>query len=268
MRVPALVVAAALGLGLHAPASQALDFADDAANEPAYSDGWQHGDAGGAGWDGGWEFFRLGAETDVGYAVESSTQNGIGDPDGDGDIDTNGVAWKLWARNAASVGAARRFAAPMKRGDTFSIDMDVADLPSDVFAIVDFETDTSATPRMSFGLRDGAATYRYYDKQGDTDSGVVVNESGLHLEFTVTGSNTYSMRLVPRIGAEATHAGILHGSGPITTIGVYLATDATPTTRRAFFNSALLVPEPDGASGIAATALALLACGRRARRMR
>lgn len=268
MRVRPLVVAAVIGSGLLAPASRALDFAQDAADHSAYSDGWQNEDDGGSGWDGGWEFFRLGAEIDVGYAIESSTQNGIGDPDGDGDIDTNGLAWKLWARNGASVGAARHFAVPMKSGDTFAIDMDVADLPLDVFAIVDFETATSATPRMSFGLRDGAATYRYYDKEGDTDSGVVVNESGLHLEFTVTGANTYSMRLVPRIGSEATHAGILYGSGPITTVGIYLATDATPLTRRAFFNSALLVPEPGATSAVAAMALAALAYRRRVPRIR
>jgi hypothetical protein len=268
MRVAGFIVAAVLVPGLHAPASRALDLAQDAASDAAYANGWQDGDDGGIGWNGGWEFYWLGSLGDVGYAVESSTLNGAGDPNGDGDIDTNGLAWKLSARNGVEVGAERRLETPMKIGDTFSIDLDVADLPLDVFAIVDFESDASSIPRMSFGLRDGASTYHYYDGEGDTDSGVVVNEGGLHVDFTVTGSNTYVIDLAPRVGAPASHAGILHGNGPIATVGVHLTADVSPTMRHAFFNSALLVPEPGSGGTSAASALAALACIRRARRMR
>lgn len=267
MRVAALLIAAVFGSGLHAPASHAVDFAEDAADDPVYANGWQNGDDGGAGWDGGWDFFRLGEASDVVYGIESSTLNGVGDPNGDGDIDTHGLAWKLSARNGANVGAERRFASPMRVGDTFSIDIDVVDLPLHVFAIIDFEGDVTSVPRMSFGMRDGAQNYHYYDAQGDTDSGVAVNENGLHVEFTVTGANTYTMLLTPRIGAPASHAGVLHGSGPITTVGVYLTADVSPNMRSAFFNSALLVPEA-GSDAAGATALASLGLFYRARARR
>jgi hypothetical protein len=248
MRVAGLIVAAVFGWGLYAPLARAVDLAADAADDPAYANGWQEGDDGGTGWASGWDFYRLGDEADVGYAVESSTGNGAGDPNGDGDIDTGGVAWRLFARNGAQVGAERRLAARMKVGDTLSIDMDVEALPNNIFAIIDFATDSSLEPRMSFGLRDGAPNYHYYDDAGDIDSGVAVNEGGLHVEFTITGANTYTMNLVPRVGTASSRSGVLHGSGAITTIGIYLTADASAITRHAFFNSPELVPEPGGAS--------------------
>ena len=191
--------------------------------------------------------------------------NGVGDPNLDGDIDTNGVAWKLFARNGAQVGAERRLAVPMMTGQTLSIDLDVEALPNNVFAIVDFATDTSLIPRMSFGLRDGAPNYHYYDNAGDIDSGVAVNEEGLRIEFTITGPSTYKMRLVPGVGAPSERSGPLHVPGAITMVGVYLTADVSSVTRHAYFNSAELVPEPGAASGEPAAAVVLLLYRRRRR---
>jgi hypothetical protein len=262
MRSSALLVAVLFGLALSAQAAPVVDLAWDAADDSVYADGWQNGDDGGFGWNGGWIFRQMGDTSGGGYDIATSSLNGVVP----GDIDTNGVAWRLYASNGATVGADRRFAAPMEIGDTFSIDLDIADYPLDVFAIIDFANGTSPVPRMSFGVRDGAPNYYYYDAAGDVDSSVPVNAAGLHVEFTMTGADTYKMRLVPGVGDEATRSGVLQGSGAIAKVGVYLTADESPTMREAFFNSAHLVPEPGGASAAMGAAAALGALLYRRRR--
>jgi hypothetical protein len=149
-----LVLAASTGF--------AATDAFDRANELAYFDGFQDGDDGGSGWDGGWVF--LGSGDSAGLTLDTSTNNGDGDTDGDGDIDTANVAWEIFAQGGDSARVSRHFVGELAIGQVFSVNLDAVAHPDPYAAGVE--------------LTDGFAACVDFRWNGDDEQFEVVDAGG------------------------------------------------------------------------------------------
>jgi hypothetical protein len=115
---------ALLVLSINAPAEAQVCFSSDA-SAAAYDDGWQTGDNDGTDF-GPWSLSTSSGDvTRNGHFIGTSTLNGDGvDNNVDGDIDTAGRAWGLYANQSNFSRATRPFDSPLVSGSTFSIRID------------------------------------------------------------------------------------------------------------------------------------------------
>jgi hypothetical protein len=224
---------------------EAASPAYDDASDLAYDDGWQTGDAGGMGWGSGWILGN--SASGAGHLVGTSTMTGDGDDDMDGDIDTGGRAFGLYAQeNGAQANASRLLDGALAPGQSVALDMD---------------HDPSCEP--GFRLSNGMGEIRFFfhyglppqgyetlDADGFNALGIPGTDEGVHVEVTLTGADSYDLAVTPAGGAMSTFSGTLASSGPITQIYLEQHTSAA-VHREAYFNS-ISVPEP--ARGVAAAA--------------
>ena len=191
-------------------ASAAFDSAADPTynNQPDGTTGWVTGSNGGHGF-GPWQSFYVPAPGSPLGVVASSTTNGTGDLDNDGDINTprnaSGRAWGFTAAPASDQGvegtpsASRLFNSPLTAGQTFKIDMDngfVADpllsngmhFPGGVGWELQGGTDTWEIEALG-----GAKDYLLNTPTADhLDTGIPLTYEGLHCELTMLGPSAIS----------------------------------------------------------------------------
>jgi hypothetical protein len=252
MRI-AFVTAVVLGLAIPAAAfGPASDFADAA----AYQHGWIDGDDGGTGFDYPWTF----SPTLAPFTVESSTQNGDGDSNSDGDIDTVGKSFTI-RTNGNAIYAALRFLTPgpLQIGDRVAYDFDAVGFGIDGFANCDLTSQSAV--RFDLRVTGGEVNYVILDAAGSNDSGVPVTDEGIHVALDLTGADTYTLRVTPLGGATTERSGTLAGAGDIAIFRCGIANDASGLNV-AYFNS-VVVPEPGAAAAALAAALALTIAKRR-----
>lgn len=241
----------------------AAGLASDNAADSAYNDGWQTGDNGGTGWGGAWNLFDQGGNG--GYFVGTSQNNGFND----GNIDSDGKAWGLWANGGASAQATRPFNGSLSIGQTFVIDMDNGFLDSGSwvgFTLTGFG-DPGSTDQFSFFFQGGASNYKIsvgrYVWYSETDTGVGFTSKGVHVEFTLTGSTSYSVAITPNGGSTTVLTGNMVISSPIDHVELYNTHAGTGSAYDAFFNNIAIVPEPTTAMLVAAGLVGMIAMRRR-----
>lgn len=250
-----------LGLLLLGTPAAAFGPASDYASGDAYDDGWIDGDDGGVGWPGEypWTF----NPTVAPLTVETSTANGDGDSNGDGDIDTDGRAFTLVALNS-SLSAAVRFLypVPLQVGERVAFDFDAVGAGALYFASCSL-VEYTGTPQERWALQVAGdrTQYAFVDATGTNDMGVPLSDEGVHVEFDLTGADTYTARVTPLGGATTERSGTLGGAGDIVSFQCTIGGGGSGTYK-AHFNS-IVVPEPGATASALAAALALTLAGRR-----
>jgi len=229
-------------------------IAMDTAADPAYDNGWQQGDNGGFGFSP-WSVAASGILT-------SSSNNG--DPPPSGNIDTAGRSWTLADRGPGDFGAVRGLNAALAVGQKFLVDLDIGSLAGDeVFRL----EGSGFGERFSFGHLAGDSNYKIFTTS--TDTGIPLTFDGLHLEFTLTGADTFSVAITPNGGSTATFSGSLSNPGD-SIVGFILfgSNSLEDPSQDSFINSIAVVPEPSSYATITAILLIAGACWRRFRQRR
>ena len=224
-------------------AGPAYDDADD----PAYNPTWDNGDNGGYGFSA-WALTA--SSSDAGHYVGSSTDNNSGgDANGDGDIDTNGKAWAMFAYNGALAEAERALTTTMATGDRFHLLMDSGSITDT--GRVGFELrNTGGRKVFAFYLDGSDATYTIEDVSGVADSGISATDEGLDITLLLTDTTTGGYQLI--VATLEDGNAYVHSGNLISAIGgrdiaqVYLFNDASgdaeTTDYVLFFNAMELVP--------------------------
>lgn len=163
----------------------------DYAWQPAYDDGWQTGDDGGEGWGGGW---WLSSTAPAGHLVTTSRINGDDDSDADGDIDTDGRAWAMFANNDGMADAVRPLGQPMQVGDKLLLRMDNGFI--DLGGTVGFGLrNASGENLFEFIFANGQSRYQIIDGNGVSDLIWGFSDEGFAVELTLTGPASYDVRI-------------------------------------------------------------------------
>jgi len=172
-----------------------------------------------------------------------------GNSNGNGGGDTNediGYSWGLWANSGQLVNAIRLFSPttnsealpyisyypnwglPMALpvGVTLGVDMDNGYVSSGSSVGVSIQN-TEGQSLWEWYFPGGASTYSYHDNSGYNSSTLGWSQTGMHIAFTLTSSNTYSATVTLTSGGSFTASGSLI-SEP----------DLAPVQVRAFNNSA------------------------------
>jgi hypothetical protein len=260
-RLCAVVTVALAGLTFNTSALAALIASDNASNAP-YSSSWPNGSNGGLGWGGGWILSAAGGSFG-GHFVSSSSGNGSGTS---GNIDTAGKSWGMYANTTNITDAIRPFSGALSVGQSFALDMDngFIDSGGTPSPTVGFGLRNSSNlNRLEFYFKGGDPSYTYSDSTGTHSSGIGFTANGLHAEVTLTGIDTYQLKVTPSGGATSTFSGTLAdgaGSG-IDRVRLFNANAGNGGSNNAFFNSIAVTPEPASLGLLAAASLMML--GRR-----
>jgi hypothetical protein len=245
--------------------AQAAAMAFDDTSNAIYATSWSNGQNGGFGF-GPWAMSFSGL---AGAFVASSAANG----DGTGNIDVNGIAWALFAREPGTLAEAiRPFTAggvtgnnTLGIGEQFILRFDNG-----------FVDDGGA---VGFGLRNAAGENRFeFFLQGNlttytlniaNDVQTVHQETGggMTIAFTLTGPDTFQLNINYAVGSPSTETftGTLQGT-PGSGIDRFRFFNfaAGVGGKNVFYNSVQVIPEPSSALLIAAGTL--FAVRRRLRR--
>jgi len=269
-----------------AGASPAFDSAADPAYNfnPANGTGWAAGSNGGFGWGGPWEYFNTPTGFPLGF-VGSSTTNGTGDLDNDGDINTprnaSGRAWGLTARPATDqtgegeTAATRMLNGPLSVGQTFKIDMDNGVVADPVLSGGrPFPGAVGWSLRgggEQFGLEATGDSPHYFLLGGSTqlDSGIPLTYEGLRCEFTLLPAvlpftNGWIMKVTPLSPGAQTYTFTGARVGAPIELVVGDSGGGLDPANAVYFNNISVgdVPEP-GAVGVVGAGAALLLRRRR-----
>ena len=226
----------------------AASVASDSAASAVYSGGWTNGSNGGSGF-GAWILSGLNTS---GFFVQSSTNNGGGDPSVDGDIDTAGRAWGLFASLTPSVGTAlatRTFSSELESGQQFVINLDNGYLQN-----------SYGREKFWFQFTGGDTSYKIVDSSGVRDTGIPFTSQGLHVVFTMGSiglTSTYTVQ-ISAVGSDGltnlpvTFSGNLFSSAfdPVQTVDrvqLFNYAAGTGPTADVFFNSMSIPPPNPGA---------------------
>lgn len=270
---PITTVAALAALTLTSATFAASIGTDNAANAP-YADGFQPGDNGGSGF-GVWTLAPSSNSGNAGFFIYTSTQNGNGDSNNDGDIDSSSKAWGLYANSGQSAVATRAFTGlPLALGQTFSIDLDTGYIDNGSRVGVAL-LDSTGDAAFEFYFRGGRSFYTYSDGLGSEHSTAIgFTDEGLHLTFSLGQFNTYTATITPRDGSAGTSfIGSLTSAnyGDISGLRLFNENAGPDAPRDAYFNNLSITgtpapaPVPLPAAAIGALPLLALTALRRRR---
>jgi hypothetical protein len=252
-----------VSLGLISLTANAANPASDNAADIAYSGGWSSGSNGGIGF-GPWDLgVSINDPNRDGFLIGSSSSNG--NPPS-GNIDTSGKSWGMYANghnqvlDALAV-AYRPFMGSLAVGQTTTLNMDNGFVDSGPPGIVGFSlmnadpvssnalfsTLPNTNTRFAFSFTGGDTNYKIAlgDGMGSyntIDTGTGFTDGGLSLAFTLTGANTFSLR----INSGSAISGTLGGSSSdaLNGIALFNYVAGSGSSNDAFFNSLAIVPEP------------------------
>ncbi len=179
-----------------------------------YSGLWTNGSQAGSGF-APWEFSQTTNGNNVFFYVNDSrqTDNGSAPGNGSNDINTAGVAWGLTAGNGALACATRPFPSALSSGQVFQIDMDngyINTSGSVGFALQNITSSAfspSANSVFEFYFNGGATNYSINAATVNGTPPTPFGNIGMHLTFTLTSTNTYSLSVLQYPHGGAAGAG-------------------------------------------------------------
>jgi hypothetical protein len=97
--------------------------------------------------------------------------------------------------------------------------------------------------RFQFYFVGGDSTYTISDNAGAQDTGIPYTGTGLHLELTLTSTDTYTLIVTDNAtGVTTTFAGTLAGSGTLDSLALFNSNAGSGSSFDAFFNSLEVKP--------------------------
>ena len=245
----------------------------DVASDPAYNTAWTSGSNGGYGF-ASWTLTHGAANS--GFFPGSSQGNG----NADGNIDTSGKSFGMFANTGESADAVRPFTAGGSNGTAildlnqeFSLSLDTGFI--DAGGTVGFGLQNSGgTNRIQLYFISGDPHYTINVNNSILDTGISFTSAGLDIAFRQGAADTWSMSVTPNGGSTTVFTNVSLGiSG--TAVGLLVASDISQVhvfnsnagpgaTHDAFVNKLKVVPEPS-AMGLMAVSLAGWLAARRRR---
>ncbi|MBU0678506.1 MAG: hypothetical protein KJ626_10350 [Verrucomicrobia bacterium] len=222
-----------------AGSAQAATEAYDAASDAVYNDGWQNSDNGGSGWGGSWSFQFVGS---YGTFIGSSTNNGDGDTNSDGDIDESDESWGLYANTGGRVFAVRPFGGSLSTGQTVHISLDNGNIDSgsEVGVRLLYQLDASAN-KWEFSFTGGGTNYVFTDTSvlfSSRNSSIPFSDEGIELAFTLVGPSNYSLAVTTLENDQLKiYNGTLGNTNAIVGLAFFNDDAGTGADKDAFFNS-------------------------------
>ena len=200
-RIIGIVAALAFAAG----AARAQVFgSDNGANSP-YGVGNYNTQNGGSGFQA-WS--NSATSGSGGFFIANSNGNGGG---GSPNIGTS--AFGLFANSGAMASAIRPFASALVTNNQFSVDFDNGFIDNgSVTSLI--LANSSGQTRFAFSFTGGTSNYQFTDAGGTTASTLGFADTGFSLQFTLTGTDTYSFT-AKNLNSSATQtvSGTLAGTG-------------------------------------------------------
>jgi hypothetical protein len=222
----------------------------DSAADVAYNSGWTAGSNGGSGF-GAWSFVTN-APGSKGTFLSSSGNNGDGDGNSSGDINTANRAWGAFANGGGEIFAVRPFTGgALAVGQTFSMNMDNGFIDSGgvvgIRLTSSLSTITNATREFEFRFVGGNSFYDVISNPNQTST-LGFTDGGLNLVFQLNSPTTYSLS-VTRFHDTASPivwntTGTLVSGNPILGVALRNQNAGSNSQRDGYFNSMSITPEP------------------------
>ncbi len=154
--------------------------AQDIASNAAYNAGWNSGTNCGSGF-GAWQFAT---NPPAGQFRATGGANS--------NLNIGSVAWGLWANSNGLSEAIRPFGSPLTTAQTFSVEFEnnwIANGGSVGVAL----RNAGGADLFQLIFFGGATNYTIYDSVSGRDSGIVYSDTGVVLDFTPVGTDSYSL---------------------------------------------------------------------------
>jgi hypothetical protein len=246
MRFSLIAPAAAAALVSSALCSFGQIASDSAQNYPMTvgSGVWNAGDNNGFGFQP-WQFVVSGSG---GLFLGDSTQNG-GDGQGNGGssggINSPNIrAFGAFGNNGGSADAVRPFAAGLDVGETFSVDFDNGFIQNGGSEGIRLADNSSGMTLWEFVFTGGQSVYQVFDSRGFADTTVPFTDNGMHIDFTLTGSTSYSVTIRQADGTTRTVLGDLANPGSVSQFSFFDHNGGFNSSNNVYANNLVVVPEP------------------------
>ena len=216
-------------------------LAFDGASDSTYASGWSNGANGGDGF-GAWSF-STGATGNGGQFAGTSQNNGATN----GNIDTTGRAWGLWANGGGSINAIRPFGFTLQAGDSFAADVDTGyiDAGGQVGFMLTGFGDPRSSSQISFLFRGGGTNFvinagKYYWTM-ETNTGVAFTSKGVHVVVTLGELGAFTCAITPNGGVTTVVKCIdPAGAGGLDHVELFNSNAGSGSSHDAFFNNLTL----------------------------
>ncbi|MEL6821097.1 MAG: FlgD immunoglobulin-like domain containing protein, partial [Calditrichota bacterium] len=196
------------------------------AADPVYDNSqWSNGSNDGMGF-GPWNLSTsTGDQSQAGHFVSSSTSNGDGDSNADGDIDTAGRSWGLYANSGQLSEALRDLLEPVNAGTEIRTRMDIGFVnPGGTVGIA--LQNASGENLVELIFIGGDSEFRVVDANGTGPTGVGFTDEGLNTVFTINGGS-YDLEITDlSSGAVTVVSGSLSNPSNGQTVAKYRAFNA------------------------------------------
>ncbi len=195
---------------------------------------------GGSGF-GTWTFIPASNNANAGRFIGTSTNNDDGDSNMDGDIDTGGDAWGLFANGGGLSEAFRLFTTDMDVDDRFSINMDNGFIDNGATVGLALQRD-DGTNLLEIFFVGGNSFYTYNDADGVTNSTIGFTDEGINIRVDITGESggTYAhTTTITDIAGGTFHSksGNFSATGQVGRLRLFNANAGSGSMKDQFFNS-------------------------------
>jgi glycosidase len=209
----------------------------DTAGSTLYNTGWHNGAKGGSGL-GVWVLSTSGVN--AGHFIGSSTGNGDGDSNADGDIDTAGRSWGLWAQTGTTASAVRLLESSVPVDGQVLVKMDNGWIATGGVVGVGLRN-ASGQNLTEFYFVGGESAYRVDDGTGSDPTTLGFSDEGLTLIFSQRSGGTYDLSIERLAGGSELLTGRAlkspSGGQSIAQVRLFSFAAGTGSAHDAFFNS-------------------------------
>jgi len=197
-----------------------------------------------------------------------STSGGTGGSSGTftGASDLGDPSWGFFASSGESSQALYDFVGgALIVGQTISFQIDNGNIQSGGTVGIGLQNSGLGNNRFEFFFVGNDTNYTYLDNGGSQDSGIGFTSSGLTLDFTLTGADTYSIDVTPLGSSTSSWTGTLGGTpgSGVDRLRFFNFNAGSGSASDFYANNISIIPEPSslmmlGLAGMAAAGLVAL----------